>query len=112
MDSHMNSPEPQLNRRDVLATALAAATALHSVPTSTFAAEGKTVTKGRIKQSIVFWCFNVSEEKWTIEKTCEAAKVESERAAAAAEKELAAAKADAEKRRADYDAAKAGIAKL
>jgi len=30
--------------------------------------------KGRIKQSIVFWCFNSAGEKWDIEKTCEAAK--------------------------------------
>ena len=26
--------------------------------------------KGRIKQSIVFWCFNARGEKWDIEKTC------------------------------------------
>jgi sugar phosphate isomerase/epimerase len=30
--------------------------------------------KGRIKQSIVFWCFNARGEKWDIEKTCSVAK--------------------------------------
>lgn len=30
--------------------------------------------KGRIKQSIVFWCFNARGEKWDIEKTCTVAK--------------------------------------
>jgi len=29
--------------------------------------------KGRIKQSIVFWCFNVAGEKWNIERTCQVA---------------------------------------
>lgn len=28
------------------------------------------VTKGRIKQSIAFWCFNLEGEHWDIEKTC------------------------------------------
>ncbi len=76
MNSNSISQEPQFNRRDVMATALAAGTAsvFNSIPSPTFAAEGKSVTKGRIKQSIVFWCFNVSEEKWSIEKTCEVAK--------------------------------------
>lgn len=30
--------------------------------------------KGNIKHSVVFWCFNVSGDKWDIEKTCEIAK--------------------------------------
>lgn len=30
--------------------------------------------KGRIKQSIVFWCFNARGEKWAAEKTCTVAK--------------------------------------
>ena len=30
--------------------------------------------KGRIKQSIVFWCFNARGEKWDAEKTCTVAK--------------------------------------
>ena len=30
--------------------------------------------KGRIKQSIVYWCFNVAGDKWDIEKMCQVAK--------------------------------------
>jgi hydroxypyruvate isomerase len=30
--------------------------------------------KGRVKQSIVFWCFNARGEKWDVEKTCAVAK--------------------------------------
>ncbi len=30
--------------------------------------------KGRIKQSIVFWCFNIAGEKWDVERTCQVAK--------------------------------------
>ncbi len=31
------------------------------------------MTKGRIRQSIVFWCFNIAGEKWDMEKTCQVA---------------------------------------
>ena len=31
------------------------------------------MTKGRIKQSIVFWCFNTAGEEWNIEKTSQVA---------------------------------------
>lgn len=37
------------------------------------AVEGKAASKGRIKQSIAFWCFNAAGEKWPIEKLCEVA---------------------------------------
>lgn len=30
--------------------------------------------RGRIQQSIVFWCFNVAGEKWGVEKTCQVAR--------------------------------------
>ncbi|GBD35676.1 Hydroxypyruvate isomerase [bacterium HR36] len=29
---------------------------------------------GRIRQSIVFWCFNIAGEKWDVEKTCQVAR--------------------------------------
>jgi sugar phosphate isomerase/epimerase len=53
-------------------TALAAAAALGAAPLagSLHAAE----RKGRIKQSIVYWCFNVAGEKWDIETMCQVAK--------------------------------------
>ena len=34
----------------------------------------KAVTRGRIKQSIVFWCFNIAGEKWGLERTCQVAR--------------------------------------
>jgi len=33
-----------------------------------------SATKGRIKQSIAFWCFNSAGESWDLEKTCDVAK--------------------------------------
>lgn len=59
-------------RRDLLRTASGALAlgALASVPASASVA-GKAVTNGRIKQSIVHWCF---EPYWDIPKTIEVAK--------------------------------------
>jgi sugar phosphate isomerase/epimerase len=34
-------------------------------------AAGKAVVRGRIKQSIVFWCFNIAGEKWDLDKMCQ-----------------------------------------
>jgi len=67
--------EPNPTRRDLLqgAVAAGAASALAAVP-HVAAAEEKAVSKGRIKQSIVFWCFNSAGEKWDVEKTCQVAK--------------------------------------
>lgn len=66
------------SRRNVLHTALVAgaASALHPMTRPAVAAEKEKtiVTKGNIKQSIVFWCFNVSGDKWDIEKQCQVAK--------------------------------------
>lgn len=30
--------------------------------------------KGRIKQSLVFWCYNIAGDEWDLEKTCQVAK--------------------------------------
>jgi len=62
-----------LDRRQLLHGAVAAA-ALSQFPASLEAAEGPTVTNGRIKHSIVFWCFNAGGDKWDVEKTCQTAK--------------------------------------
>ncbi len=69
----MNDPNP--TRRHLLqgAVAAGAATALTGLP-QLAGAEEKAVTKGHIKQSIVFWCFNSAGEKWDVEKTCQVAK--------------------------------------
>jgi len=34
-------------------------------------AAGKAVVRGRVKQSIVFWCFNIAGEKWDLDKMCQ-----------------------------------------
>ncbi len=66
------------SRRNVLHTALVAGAASALLPMThpaIGAEKAKTiVTKGNIKQSIVFWCFNVSGDKWDIEKQCQVAK--------------------------------------
>jgi sugar phosphate isomerase/epimerase len=63
-----------VSRRDLLrgAAALGAAAAL--APLTAEAADGDSPLKGRIKQSIVFWCFNTAGEKWDIDTTCSVAK--------------------------------------
>jgi sugar phosphate isomerase/epimerase len=71
----MNKPSDVkiISRRHLLqgAAAVGVAAALADAPI--LAAEERPL-KGRIKQSIVFWCFNSAGEKWDIEKTCQAAK--------------------------------------
>ncbi len=66
----MNDSTP--TRRHLLQGAAAAAV-LAAFPNHSVAEE-RAVSKGRIKQSIVFWCFNSAGEKWSVEKTCEVAK--------------------------------------
>jgi hydroxypyruvate isomerase len=75
----MNDPaetprEQPLSRRRLLegAAAVGAAAALARLTTAAPAAEPER--KGRVKQSIVFWCFNGFGEKWDLETTCKVAK--------------------------------------
>jgi sugar phosphate isomerase/epimerase len=67
----MNSDDSLLSRRSLLQAAGVVAAGSFVAPLVD--AEENAVTKGRIKQSIVFWCFNAAGEKWSIEKTCEVA---------------------------------------
>jgi hydroxypyruvate isomerase len=63
------------SRRNVLRTAVAAsAVAAANTIAPTRAEEPKPVNKGRVKQSIVFWCFNARGDKWSAERVCEVAK--------------------------------------
>jgi hydroxypyruvate isomerase len=68
-------PTAPVPRRQILQgiAAAGAASALAALPGS-LVAEDKAARKGRIKQSIVYWCFNIAGEKWDIEKQCEVAK--------------------------------------
>lgn len=68
--------KPSVSRRHLLAgafTAGAAAAVASQAPQTVFADEAKSL-KGRIKQSVVFWCFNVAGDKWDADKTCQVAK--------------------------------------
>ena len=60
-----------LNRRQLLCGSLGAAALAGMATNSKVAAADKAVTKGRISQSVVFWCFNVAGEEWSLDKTCE-----------------------------------------
>ncbi len=71
--SEQGKTEP-VSRRDLLCGVAAAGAATALAPLAVEAAEAKAVQNGRIKQSIVFWCFNTAGEKWDIETTCRIAK--------------------------------------
>src|SRR5262245_2248096 len=65
-----------MNRRELVRDFLAAGAGAMLQPitaNSSLAAEGKEEFRGRIQQSIVFWCFNSAGEKWNVEKACEVA---------------------------------------
>lgn len=60
------------DRRQVLQGAVAAAAGVAATPAD--AADPPVVRNGRVRQSLVFWCFNARAERWDIERTCEVAK--------------------------------------
>jgi sugar phosphate isomerase/epimerase len=62
-----------LSRRTALAAAAGTAATFATQPAVT-AAEGPAATKGRIKQSLVYWCFNMMGDTWDIERMCQVAK--------------------------------------
>jgi hydroxypyruvate isomerase len=67
-----------LNRRDAIKTVAAAGTAsavgqagfIHAAE----AAAPTTGLKGNINHSMVYWCFNMTGDKWDLEKCCQVAK--------------------------------------
>jgi sugar phosphate isomerase/epimerase len=60
------------DRRQVLQGAVAAAAGVAAAPAE--AADPPAARNGRVRQSLVFWCFNARGERWDIERTCEVAK--------------------------------------
>ena len=77
--SEHNDPtgSESVSRRNLLrgVAAAGAASALAPLATESAAAEvGKAVQNGRIKQSVVYWCFNAAGDKWDIETTCRISK--------------------------------------
>jgi hydroxypyruvate isomerase len=64
-----------LDRRQLLhgLAAAGSVSALGTLAAEADAAQGRAVVNGRIKQSIVFWCFNTAGEMWNLERTCQVA---------------------------------------
>src|SRR5271155_4544090 len=68
-------PASELGRRQLLQGTLAAAAATAIPGLSAAGSSDEPVPlRGRIRQSIVFWCFNSAGEKWDIDRTCQAAR--------------------------------------
>ncbi|MCS6850176.1 MAG: sugar phosphate isomerase/epimerase [Gemmataceae bacterium] len=65
-----------IDRRQWLRSSLAAGAvaAWGSRPQQAGADAGPAVRHGRIKQSVVFWCFHTAGEKWDLDTTCRHAK--------------------------------------
>ena len=61
-----------LTRRKLLSTAAAAVLVPPVIDRGVHSA--RAATRGRVKQSICFWCFNSAGEKWDVETTCRIAK--------------------------------------
>lgn len=75
----MSTSQPEdsslFDRRHLLQGAIGGATLTALADSQSLAADEKRgVVKGNIKQSVVFWCFNIAGDKWDIDKTCEVAK--------------------------------------
>ena len=76
-DPHRNADNasdggPPVNRRQLLCGSLGAAAVAGLTGTRVAAAvPARAVVNGRIKQSVVFWCFNVGGDMWSLDRTCE-----------------------------------------
>jgi hydroxypyruvate isomerase len=55
-------------------TATAAALGTLTRPRSPTVAAEPAATRGRVKQSVAYWCFNSAGEKWDVDTTCRVAK--------------------------------------
>jgi hydroxypyruvate isomerase len=69
------SAKLSMNRRQALghlAAAGAAGLAVNSSPAAEPVPQ-RAALNGQIRQSLVFWCFNSAGERWSLERTCQAA---------------------------------------
>jgi len=66
------SHQPKITRRHLLKQTTAAAAG--ALGLSRLASEAAAVKNGRIKQSIVDWCFTSCGDKWSIDQLCQVAK--------------------------------------
>lgn len=67
-------PAAELGRRQLLQGSLAAAAVTALPALSAAGSSDEPPLRGRIRQSIVFWCFNSAGEKWDIDRTCQVAR--------------------------------------
>src|SRR5271167_1806378 len=67
------SPDSPLDRRDLLRGLAAAGVASGLPQFRVEAAQPQPALNGRIRQSVVFWCFNAAGEKWDVDRTCRVA---------------------------------------
>jgi sugar phosphate isomerase/epimerase len=76
MPQTQNDGNSEFTRRSLLnrATSAAALSALVTPLAASAAKPEKAAVNGRIKQSVVFWCFNIAGDKWDIDQTCQIAK--------------------------------------
>jgi hydroxypyruvate isomerase len=65
--------ERLIDRRTLLSSAAGAA-GLGMLPAGLGAVGGPVAVKGRIKQSIAYWAFNVAGDKWNLAQTCQIAR--------------------------------------
>jgi hydroxypyruvate isomerase len=74
MSESQNAPNP-VGRRHMLAGLVAGAAAVgawpHIAAAKDEAASEERATKGRIKQSVAFWCFNAAGDQWDAETLCQ-----------------------------------------
>jgi hydroxypyruvate isomerase len=59
-----------LSRRNLLAGAAAGAAAISSTGCSHLYKRHQVAKNGRIRHSIVHWCFNLFGQKWSLDRTC------------------------------------------
>lgn len=75
MTSFQPDQPAHMDRRQLLQGAVGGAALTALAGSQALALNGKpAVVNGNIKQSVVFWCFNVAGDKWDIDRTCEIAK--------------------------------------
>jgi hydroxypyruvate isomerase len=73
-DHEMRQRHSSPDRRQLLHGVVGGAASLAGLPQSGSGDESKEALKGRIKQSVVFWCFHGFGEKWSLEKACQVTK--------------------------------------
>ena len=72
----MHDSNAPLNRRQLLRglAVAGAAPALVAFAAPAEAQQERAVTNGRIRQPVVFWCFNSAGERWDLARTCQVAR--------------------------------------